>query len=118
MVINFRNVEDVIFLDPAVRPLLPEMRHFFDRWHLGRRVPALRNAGRRAALDCLAALGPDQIAKLEKHLGEPVVVESLDARSVANRSGGLAGEDLCEYAAFDYFCVWRDSAEMGVTFWR
>lgn len=121
--INFSNVEELIFFDQDVQKALPpHMFGLFEQWRMAQRIPFLRQLGRQALLDLLNGLTDVEITILENHFGEKIIVERLNYNIVQNITIPLSElalcETLCEIQAFGYFNTWRDQDFLYITFWR
>jgi len=117
MEINLKNIEEIIFFDKKVKELLPEFRHFFDQWHLGKTISVLGGLGSKSVLDLLNSLDKSHIEVLEKHFGEKIIVNKLNTSIVQNHSLDL-DENLCGFVEYRDFCAYRNKDEIFLSFWR
>lgn len=123
MIINFSNVESLIFNNDDIKHLLPPYYwSFFEQWKLGKQFPMLKQIGKSAILDFINHLNSDDIKKIEDYFGEKVIVEKLNYHTVVNVKIPLTDEEicqkLCEVVNFNYFSIWRDIEYLYITFWR
>lgn len=119
MELNLQNIEDVIFFDKKVQNLLPEFRHLFDQWAIGKRMPGMQTLGKRSVVDFINALEDHHIRKLEEYFGTTIIVDKIDGTIVRHVDGPLEEPgELCRYANFKQFCVDRDGDNLRITFWR
>jgi len=121
--LNFSNAEELIFWDTAVQRLLPvHMFSIFEQWRLAKRVAFLREVGKQAILDFLNTLTEEDVAVLEQHFGEKIVVERLNYTVAMDLKIPLAEskacEELCKVEGFNYFSTWRDDEYLYLSFWR
>lgn len=120
MRINLNNIEELIFQDKEAQKLLPEFTPNFDQWRLAQRVPGLKQMGRRSIIQVLNSFTVDHIEALEKYFDDFVVLDSIDQRLVVNKTVDLEEleSELCEVADFQEFCIYRDSDQVRISFWR
>lgn len=122
-ILNFSNVEQLIFYDREVQKILPiHMFSLFEQWRLSQRMPFLRQLGKQALLDFLNGLTDEDIAVLEGYFDEKIIVERLNYSIVHNLVVPLNDSSLCkalcEIEGFGYFSTWRDEDFLYMTFWR
>ena len=121
MEINLQNIEDLIFFDRNLQELFPEFRPLFDQWKLGLRLPSLQLMGRQAIISLLNALTTEHIQKLEEYFGQAIVLNKLDNRLVHNYTSNLEEgleRQLCQFANFKEFSVYRNKEQIYISFWR
>lgn len=117
MEINLKNVEQIIFFDKKMREILPEFKHFFDQWNLGKMIPALSEMGSKSVLDLLNSLDTNHIQKLENYFGDSVIVNKINYNIVKSHEM-LLGDSLCGFVEYKDFCVHRNKENLSLTFWR
>lgn len=122
-ILNFSNVEDLIFFDQDVQKSLPiHMFSMFEQWRLAQRMPFLRQLGRQALLDFLNGLTDDDIVMLEGYFGEKILVERLNYSIAQNVTIPLNQSSICDalcaIEGFGYFSTWRDEDFLYITCWR
>ncbi len=123
LIINFLNVEKLIFEDSDLQGMLPSfMFSYFEQWKLGKRVPMLKQTGRQAMLDILEVLG-EATEVLEEYFGETVIVESLNYHAVWNLTIPLDDEkrcceQLCQLEGCPNFTTWMDDKHLYVSLWQ
>jgi hypothetical protein len=117
--LNLQNVEELVFYDSNLHKLLPEFRHLFDQWKLGK-TTALKSLAKRSLMDFLKALTPEQVKIIEKHLNTSIFVDRMDYSIVNNYSFCLddAEEKLNQLGDVPNFCVSRNEDQIYVSFWR
>jgi hypothetical protein len=121
--LNFSTAEELVFEDAKAQAVLPPHTFsMFEQWRLARRIPFLRDMGKQAVLDLLNNLTDEDVAALEGHFGEKIVVERLNYSVAVNYKVPLADanvcEALCDISGFGYFGTWRDDEYLYITFWR
>lgn len=122
IVINLKNVEDLILKKAELRKLMPDLSHLFDQWHLSCRHPALRSMGTKAKLDLINMIGADHISVLNEHFQDSVILDKLNYDIVKNvsfpvdldRLGGL----LSNVEGFANLAISRDADYVYVSLWR
>jgi hypothetical protein len=122
-IVNFSNVEELVFYDKNLQNILPDhMFGFFEQWRLSKRLPFLRNVGKQALLDFINSLNEEDINILELYFGEKIIVQKLNYNIVENLKIPLNNaqicEALCEIQSFNYFSTWRDEQFLYISFWR
>jgi hypothetical protein len=120
--LDFSNVEELIFLNEKVRQVLPPFfANYFESWNLSKRVPSLKQMGRKAMYDLLNSLNEDHVLSLEEFFGERILIEKLNYNAVKNIKLGLE-EDvcrvLCDVVEDNYYSIYRDDKFIYITFWR
>jgi hypothetical protein len=119
MEINLKNIEELIFFNKEVQQLLPEFRHFFDSWHLGKRFPELAGLGNKMVFDLLSSLKKEHLEKLESYFNDKILVSKLENNIVGNYSSELEfANELCEYTEYKEFCAYRSKDKLFLSFWR
>jgi hypothetical protein len=119
MEINFQNIEEIIFFDKKVKEMLPEFRHLFDQWQLGKTIPALGGLGSRSVLDLLNSLESEHLEKLEKYFRQKVTINKIDNSIVKNYSfSPQDSDDLCGFIEYKEFCAYRSKDSIHLSFWR
>lgn len=122
IVINFSNIEELVFQDPQLQRKLPRLFNYFEQWKLGIRVPYLRDISKQAILDLLNGLTEDDQVIIEEHLKDRVVIEKLHYNVVLNLTIPIEENQICskfcEIKGFNYYDISRDDEFLYVTFWR
>jgi hypothetical protein len=120
MIINLKNIEELIFYDKKVQSLLPDLRNFFDQWSLGQRFPGMKTLAQRSVLDLLNSLNNEHIFKLQEHFGDIIILDKIDNRLVANYSANIDSfeNELCQFTGYRDFCLTRKNNKLEITFWR
>ena len=120
-ILNFSNVEEIIFYDKNLQNILPNhMFNYFEQWKLSQRFPYLKKIGKLAVLDFLNNINDNEIEILENYFGERVVVERLNYNISENLKIPLDNmcDALCKIESFNYFSTWRDEKFLYISFWR
>jgi hypothetical protein len=120
MIINLKNIEELIFYDKKVQLLLPDLRHLFDQWSLGQRFSGMKTLAQRSVLDLLNSLNNEHILKLQEHFGDIIILDKIDNRLVANYSTNVDQfeNELCKFTGYRDFCLTRKNNQLEITFWR
>lgn len=123
LILNFSNVEDLIFYDKNIQNLLPvDMFSIFEQWRLSKRIPYLRSIGKEALLDFLNLIEENEIKILEDYFQQKVSVEKINYKTVVNIQVDLKKEkicqEICNIQEFNYFNTYRDENFLYLTFWR
>jgi hypothetical protein len=122
MLIDKNNVDEIVFMDKKLRDELLHLKHHFDQWTLGKRVPALRFLAQRSQLAML-----DDLAKtnnrltLEKYLNEKVDIQTMDYHIAKHHAVPLAEAEgfLNNMQGFaNNYSVSRDEVYLYISFWR
>lgn len=123
-IINFQNVESLIFHNENIRPYLPQnLQNHIYQWQMGRKASFLRQTAKRAVFDFLNDLKDEDLELLSEFFGEQIRVEKLDYKSVKHLKLPLSSkldmcEELCEIGGHNYFTTWRDSKYLYISFWK
>jgi len=119
MEINLKNIEQIIFMNKQVRALLPEFRYIFDQWEMSHRIPGLRAMGQKAMLDLLNALKPEHNVKISEILNDEIEVNKLNNKIVEHYDCNVEDYgELCRFADYKDFCLYRKGNNVKITFWR
>lgn len=118
MEINLKNVEELIFFEKKIHSLLPEFRHLFDQWQMGQRFLGMKTLGQRSVFDFLNSLQEKHIQILEEYFNDTIFVNKTDTRLVINYDSSIDELNLCEFANYKNFSLYRNKNQMYVTFWR
>jgi hypothetical protein len=117
--INFKNIEEQIFLNKEVREILPEFRPQFDLWRLSQMLPGMRSMAQKSIFEVLNGLEQVHIEKLKEYFKQPVLMNRLNDKLVDHYNFSLEGEnELCKNTGFQEFCITRNKDEVKATFWR
>jgi hypothetical protein len=118
--INLNNVEKLLFYNRKAQTLLPEHTHLFDQWRLSRFLPAMRPVSKRAVLQLLQSITDDQLARLSKHFGMPVTLDTVENKLVKNLEFSLDDAELGmnETDMFPFMSISRDRNNVYISNWR
>lgn len=88
MLIDFSNVQDLIFSDLELQKRLPEFKDLFQQWKLGQIVPSLRPMAQKALLDLLNQLKDDDHINILKEYFKTTIIEirKLDYNIIKDHS--------------------------------
>lgn len=119
MEINLKNIEQIIFMNKEIRAVLPEFRYIFDQWEMSYRIPGLKAMGQKAIVDLLNGLKDEHIVKISSQLNEEIQLNRLNNKLVEHYdcNTGEYGE-LCRFAEYKDFCLFRKGDQLKITFWR
>jgi hypothetical protein len=120
MIINFKNIEDIVFYDQSVKKKMPEFTHLFDQWKLSQQIYGLKTLAKRSVFEFLNSLEEKHIKILSEHFGVDVQIEKIDHRLVVNTDIDLKAEDdqFCKYFGYSNFCITNTDKGSFITFWR
>jgi hypothetical protein len=118
LIINLKNVKDLIVLDNKVTNLLPEFKHFFDTWKFSFRNPSFKSLGEKALIDFLLSLKPQHIKLLEQYFNTSISVNAMDYRIVKNINISLDNIEDLKTGEFPNFSIYRDSSRLYISLWR
>jgi len=121
VIINLKNIEELVFSDRELAKLFPAKKHLFDQWAMGQQHSALKTLGQRSVLQFLNGLKDDDIKIFEEYFQENIEVRKLDHKIVktfkmrpdevgnALRELDFIGWQLSTYrdANYVYICAWR-----------
>lgn len=120
MIINFKNVERVVFADKNVRKLLPEFYLSFETWDRAIKDPSLRSLSKKTIIDFINSIKHNHLCILSEYFNESVHVESIDCNIVKNMEVNI--KDLAylleENSKFNFSLSVVDGVNVLVTFWR
>jgi hypothetical protein len=120
--LNFSNVEELVFFDRNVQRLLPITCLVSSSSGVWLNAPVLSGMGKQAVLDFLNMLTEDDIAVLEDHFKEKIIVDRLNYSVALNYKVPLSESKICDLLCgvegFGYFSTWRDDEHLYISFWR
>lgn len=120
MVINLKNVEEIIFYDKEIWKKMPEMVHLRDQWRISKMAPTLRAMGQRAILDFLRNVKPHHQDLLSEYFKQNVTIDKIENHLIVNKEF-LASDDHVDfniYENFSGFSTYREKDKVKITFWR
>jgi len=121
IVVNLKNIEELILKNKNTHDFLPELRHIIEQWYLSYRIPFLRDTRRKALLDLLNALNSYHISKLEEYLGDRVVLDKIDYKIVRDVKIPLDCDlnlAIGDFNDFSNFTSSRDENNVYICFWK
>jgi F0F1-type ATP synthase beta subunit len=120
LVINFSNVQKIIFSDIEVQNKLPEFKKLFQQWKMGQFAPSLRPMAQKALLDLLNQLGDEQVRTLELYFGTSIKIEKLDYDLVKSYELPIieAQELIDCLGIFGEVFLHRDANHLYISSWR
>lgn len=120
ILINFNNIEEIIFYDNKLKNKLPELTHLFNQWELARRNPSLRALGKQAIMDFMNQINDKQVGVIEEYLETKVSFDKLDYHIVKHGEFPLeeAEVKLNEMNAFSNTILHRDGNQLYISSWR
>lgn len=120
LTINLRNIEKIIFRNPFLKKLLPEFKELFKQWSLAQSNPHLRNMGKQAVIDLLAAINDNHIKIIAGFLQMPVEVDKLSNRVIKRFDTTIdeLEDKLNELQEFGYYFIYREGDQIYISSWR
>lgn len=118
--LNLRNVEELVFQNKEIIGKLPEYRHLFDQWRLGKLSPALRQFTKKSLMDFINTIKDEHIQILEGHFGVKVTLDKLDYHTVKLIQCKIdeAEEVLNNTDGYSNFTTSREGDDIYLCFWR
>lgn len=120
MNLNLQNFEEIILYDPEIKKLFPELRHYFDQWALGTRIPGLRTLAQRSKIELFQVLDSEHRKILEEYFGKPVYFDKLSDKLCMHTEMVLkdSENEWCQFTGFNEMTAYRNADKIYVTFWR
>lgn len=117
--LNLKNVEEIIFYDKEVQLLMPDLRHLFDQYNLGIRVPGLKHVAQASVLDFMALVDETHLKAMTEYFKKTVIVERLKHTLVQHYDFNVTEDnELCKYSGYTEFSATRNKDHVSVTFWK
>ena len=118
--LSINNIEDVIFNDKKIRPLLPKYKYLFDSFDLSKVSPSLRQLGIRCLNDFLKQIKEDDLKIIENYLNQKVEVNELNLDLVKNIEVDIdyAELELPNFYNCIDFAVYRKKNEVKISLWK
>jgi hypothetical protein len=122
VVINLKNVEDVVFSNSELKKKFPDFKNQFDGYALSRSVPDMRAYGQKMLIDFLSRVTETDIQTLRDFFkDDDVVVEKINP-SVAHHFEfgiGEAEEALNSQTILKEFIIaYREKDQLYLSTWR
>lgn len=118
--LSINNIEDLIFNDKKIRPLLPKYKYLFDSFDLSKVSPSLRQLGVRCLNDFLKQIKQDDLKIIENYLNQKIEISDLNLDLVKNISSDIDCAEL-ELPSF-YNCIdiaiYRNKNEVKISLWK
>lgn len=122
MLISFSNAENLVFTDNQLTQMMQKHFSIFEQWRLGKRIPYLRNMGKKAILDFLNVLDDDDIELLENYFGEKIEIEKLNYNIAVDYKILLSETEICKtlctIESLNNFSTWRDDKYLYISTWK
>jgi len=117
--LNIQNVEDIVFSDKDLRKKLPELNHLFVTWDMSKMSFAMRHIGKRACLDFLSQVNPEQIEIISQHINFSLSVDVLDSKLVKNIDSTIdkVSEELEEAGNYN-IAAYREGEQVYLSLWK
>jgi hypothetical protein len=118
--INLQNVEELLFKNADVVNTLHDLRHIFDKWLMGYRLPLMSSFRLQAKIDLLNYIDDTHIEKLAKIFNDIVFVEKLNYHIVKNLYFSLdypIENELVNHSLYE-IALYRTKDEIYLTLWR
>ncbi|MCK9458568.1 MAG: hypothetical protein M0R80_02930 [Proteobacteria bacterium] len=117
LIINFNNVENLVFYNEKVQALLPEFIHLFNSWKFAVKNPSFRSLGKRSIADFLNHLTEDNIEVLTKYFGDKIQIDRIDYHIVKNSEYSVDTTEVLQ-DAFSNIVLFRKNNHLYVSSWR
>lgn len=120
MQINLGNIEQIIFQNSEIFSCLPELKPFLGQWKISQSIPGMKDFGKRAILNLMAALDDGMLTKISNCIGEDMSILRTSDKLVENISCDIdqLGESICNYDGFTDLSVYREGEKIEITLWR
>lgn len=78
MIINFKNIEELIFKNKNIREKFPEFKAYFQQWDFSKQYSTFKSLGKQAVLDLMNKLNDRHVAILEDFFNQKVTISKID----------------------------------------
>lgn len=116
MIINFKNVETLIFYNTEIRKLLSDMEFYFKQWEMGIRLPFMKAEGKQAIYDFLNNLTSEHILIMEDYFNDIIEIQRIDYSITKNYKFNVNTEEID--INMPYVAAYRDKDNLYLTFWK
>jgi hypothetical protein len=117
MILDFYNVEDLVFKNYDIRSLLVDYSDFFSKWNFYRIIGDVSKI-KQLKIDFLQKLSEKDILELKKFFNEDIFIKKLDNKIIRNISFDLENLNFNKDFDFKDFCIYRDDKKIFLTFWK
>ena len=115
VVINQKNVENLVFFDQELTKKLADLSDLFQTWQLGVRIPGLRPTAQKTLLLFLEKVTDKHIEIIKNHLhADEVIIEKIDHHLVRNYE--ITENEIPD--GYDNFFIYRKGEQLYISFWR
>jgi hypothetical protein len=121
MLINLKNIEEIIFFDKKLQQLLPDFDHVFKTWSLGKKISALKHLSQKAIFDFIDSLNDSHIEILKKYFQtNEIKISSINPHIVNNYIFELKSseEELNKLQLHGNFFIYRDESKLYIDIWN
>lgn len=118
MVIDFYNIDQVIFDNQEIRDILTSQSSIFESYYANKSLGNL-NKIKKLKIDLLNILNKKDIENLSKYFNEPIFLKKINNNIVFNSVFDFDDcLELNELNSYKYFCLYRNNKSIFLTFWR
>jgi hypothetical protein len=119
-ILNFKNVEDLIFTNKKIKDALPHLKHIFDNWNFGYQFISMKFVRKQAVFDLLRYLSQDDLKIISKILNQDIYITDDISKTIFNIKTNIYS--LEKDLPFDFnlidFSITRKGEQIGVTLWK
>jgi hypothetical protein len=119
-ILNFKNVEDLVFQNKQIKDALPHLNHIFENWLFGYQFIAAKFVRKQAVYDLLRYLSADDLKIISNILKEELVLSSDISRTIINIQSNICSLEKDLPFDFNYIdlSIYRKGEDIGVTLWK
>ena len=118
MILNFHNVEELVFYDEKLKKKIPEFSDIFNQWAFSKQHIGFRQLTNRLLSDFLNSLQEEQIVILEHYFGAKITINKIDYQVVKNEDFDIEDAELLINNDDFNFEIYRNKNRLHITFWR
>lgn len=119
-IINFQNVEKLVFFDSKLRKLLPDFKNLFHSWGLAQEA-MIRPIAQKTTIEFLNQLKENHIKILSEYFNEEVKVEKIDSNIVKHIDTTINdAEQLLNSQVIlkEMVFAYREDEQLYISLWR
>lgn len=118
MILNFHNIEELVFYDEQLKKKLPEFADLFNQWAFSKQHIGFRQLTNRLISDFLGNIQEEQKVILEKYFGTKITINNIEYQIVKNEDYDVEDAELLINNDDFNLAICRDKNHLYITFWR
>jgi hypothetical protein len=119
-ILNFKDVEEIIFSHPIIQENLSKYKSFFDSYKFAKINPSFKMMAIRSVFGFMESITENEIKLISDILGYKISINKMNIDSIKNINCNI--NEIPNYLgdAYNYseICVYRNKNEVKILCWR